>query len=116
MHRGSPVRVPGSSSDDPAEGVQGDGGDEEAGQGQADVFEEAAGPFDVGRHRRRAVAQARPVLDPVPVAAETAEAHAESTGEGKGSTFTLELPRLKGVGADSRADSRLPTPDSRQAS
>ena len=41
---------------------------------------------------------------------------AESTGEGKGSTFTLELPRLKGAGADSRADSRLPTPDSRQAS
>ena len=44
---------------------------------------------------------------------------AESTGEGKGSTFTIELPRVKSVPADSRLptpDSRVPTPDSRQAS
>lgn len=39
---------------------------------------------------------------------------AESTGEGKGSTFTLELPRMKATPA-ALADSRLPAPGSRQA-
>ena len=38
---------------------------------------------------------------------------AESTGEGKGSTFTLELPRMKATPA-ALADSRLPAPGSRQ--
>jgi len=41
---------------------------------------------------------------------------AESAGEGKGSTFTLELPRVKAVPAAAAAGSRIPDPGSRQAS
>lgn len=41
---------------------------------------------------------------------------AESVGEGKGSTFTLELPRVKAAPAAAAAGSRIPDPGSRQAS
>ena len=41
---------------------------------------------------------------------------AESTGEGKGSMFTLELPRVKALPAAAAAGSRIPDPGSRPAS
>jgi len=41
---------------------------------------------------------------------------AESVGEGRGSTFTLELPRVKAAPAAAAAGSRIQDPGSRQAS